>query len=263
MKNNNKNYDEIAFDSIMDKLYKEYDNIVCTNIMDELFVYRPISRHEYKAIMIADIEDYEKQDLICNTCVLYPENYDWEDCIGGIPAELCNEILDKSCVSLEDMGILIEMYREEMLELENQMVCIIAKAFPAYKISEIEKLDTINFTKLFTRAEWTLANLDGLEVNNDVVEIINNALGKTPEVSNESKEETGNNIEENNTEQPKSNRPAMSPEQFKQYQEFCKKFPEFDMRTDYAFTGDKGMSASTVNPAQRVGWGISDRYSSR
>ena len=72
-----------------------------------------------------------------------------------------------------------------------------------------------------------------------------------------------NNIEENNTEQPKSNRPAMSPEQFKQYQEFCKKFPEFDMRTDYAFTGDTGMNVSTVNPAQRVGWGISDRYSSR
>ena len=150
-----------------------------------------------------------------------------------------------------------------MLDVENQILCIITKAFPAYKISEIEKLDTINFTKLFTRAEWTLANLDGLEVNNDVVEIINNALGKTPEVSNESKEETGNTIEENNTEQPKSNRPAMSPEQFKQYQEFCKKFPEFDMRTDYAFTGDTGMNVSTVNPAQRVGWGISDRYSSR
>ncbi len=263
MKTNNKNYDQIAFDSIIDKLSKEYDNIICTNIMDEIFIYRPITRYEYKTIMTADIEDFEKQDLICDTCVLYPENYDWDDCLGGIPSELCNEILDKSCVSLEDMGILLEMYREEMNELENQMVCIISKAFPAYKLDEIEKLDTINFTKLFTRAEWILQNLDGLEVNNDVVELINIALGKTPEASNESIEDTGNNKEENKTEQPKSNRPAMSPEQFRQYQEFCKKFPEFDMSTDYAFTGDTGMSVSTVNPAQRVGWGLSDRYSSR
>ena len=55
----------------------------------------------------------------------------------------------------------------------------------------------------------------------------------------------------------------MSPEQFKQYQEFCKKFPEFDMSTDYAFTGDSSLRFHADNPAERVGWGISDRYSSR
>lgn len=262
MKTNGKDYNQVTFEAVVDKLSKEYDNIICTEIMDEIFIYRPITRYEYKNIMMADIEDYEKQDLICDACVLYPEGYDWNDCIGGIPNELCTEILDKSCVSLEDMGILIEMYREEMQELENQMVCVIAKAFPGYKLEEIEKLDTIQFTKLFTRAEWILGNLDGLEVQTDVVSVINNALGKTKEVINEN---ANNNAEESEEiEQPKkSNRPAMSPEQFKQYQEFCKKFPEFDMRNDYAFTGDMGMTVSTVNPAQRVGWGISDRYSSR
>ena len=98
----------------------------------------------------------------------------------------------------------------------------------------------------------------------DVVEIINNALGKTEEVIEEKKQENNNseNSEEIN-EQPKSNRPAMSPEQFKQYQEFCKKFPEFDMSTDYAFTGDSSLRFHADNPAERVGWGISDRYSSR
>ena len=268
MKTNGKDYNQVAFDVIVEKLSNEYDNIIYTEIMGEIFIYRPITRYEYKNIMMADIEDIEKQDLICDTCVLYPDDYDWDDCIGGIPNELCTEILDKSCVSLEDMGILLEMYREEMHELENQMTCIITKAFPAYKLEEIEKMDTIKFTKLFTRAEWILENLDGLEVNTDVVEVINNALGKSKKAINENKEaeevtaETSD--EEVKTEQPqKSNRPAMSPEQYRQYQEFCKKFPEFDMRTDYAFTGDTGMNASTVNPAQRVGWGISDRYSSR
>ena len=264
MKINNKNYNQLAFDAVVEKLSKEYDSIVCAEIMDEVFIYRPITRSEYRNIMTADIEDYEKQDLICSTCVLYPEEYDWDDCLGGIPNELCTEILDKSCVSLEDTGILLEMYREEMTELENQMVCIIAKAFPAYKLEEIEKLDNIKFTKLFTRAEWILENLDGLEVNMDVVEIINNALDKTEEVIEEKRQENNNseNSEEIN-EQPKSNRPAMSPEQFKQYQEFCKKFPEFDMSTDYAFTGDSSLRFHADNPAERVGWGISDRYSSR
>lgn len=81
---------------------------------------------------------------------MYPDNYDWDDCIGGIPNELCTEILDKSCVSLEDMGILLEMYREEMHELENQMTCIITKAFPAYKLEEIEKwilLSLLNYLR--------------------------------------------------------------------------------------------------------------------
>ena len=93
--NNKKTYDQIAFDTILERLSEQYDSIVCTEIMDEVFIYRPITRYEYRNIMLANLEDAEKQDLICDTCVLYPENYSWDDCIGGIPNELCTEILDK------------------------------------------------------------------------------------------------------------------------------------------------------------------------
>lgn len=266
MKTNSSNsYEAIALDVLINKLTKQYDSLFFVELDEQLFIYRTINRKEYKDILRADIDDLEKQDQICKTCILYPENFNIEDCDGGIPQQLYKEIIEKSCILIEDMILLIEMNREEMDLLDNQMTCVIAEAFPSYKLEEIETMDMMQFIKLFTRAEWILNNFKDYKFNEDIVNLLSSSINNKKEENqnityNEEKDKNENppNIKKEvvNQESNNSNRKQMTTEQYREYQEFCKRFPEFNMASDYAFTGDAGIGFNKDAPALRPGWGI-------
>ena len=254
MKTNNSNYEYLVLENLISKLSKQYDSLYNTTIENQFFIYRPINRKEYKNILNADIDDLEKQDEMVRTCLLYPEDYDLNNCLGGIPEKLYQEIKDKSYLSVEDMIMLIEMNKDEMELLDNQMTCLISAAFPSYKLEDIEKLDMIQFIKLYTRAEWILTNLKDMTINEDVIDILKQSINSNTE---ENEIEENNDLNVSNDENTHtSKRPRMTPEQIKEYKEFCKKFPEFNMATDYGFTGDIGPSYHKEPPAMRPGWGI-------
>lgn len=250
--NTSSSYEAVALDSLISRLTKEYDSFFFTELDDQLFIYKPINRKEYKNILRADVDDLEKQDQVCKTCILYPENFNIDDCDGGIPEQLYKEIIEKSCILLEDMILLIEINREEMELLDNQMSCVISQAFPSYKLEEIESMDMMQFIKLFTRAEWILNNFKDHQFNEDIVNILSSGLEPKEEKVQPVKETYKEEVEE----EAPSNRKQMTPEQYKQYQEFCNKFPEFNMASDYAFTGDTGVGFNRDAPALRPGWGL-------
>lgn len=265
MKTNSSNsYEAIALDALINKLTKQYDSLFFVELDEQLFIYRTINRKEYKDILRADIDDLEKQDQICKTCILYPENFNIDDCDGGIPQQLYKEIIEKSCILIEDMILLIEMNREEMDLLDNQMSCVIAEAFPSYKLEEIESMDMIQFIKLFTRAEWILNNFKDHRFSEDIVNLLSSSISDKKEEKqnityNEEKNESNDKIISPQQQDDKSNRKQMTPEQYREYQEFCKRFPEFNMASDYAFTGDSGIGFNRDAPALRPGWGITKK----
>ena len=259
----------VDLDYLIEESFQKYDAIFFSEIEGILFIYRPLGRKEYKDILNnPNISDFDKQDAICNTVLIHPINFNFDDCIAGIPEQLYQDVIEKSCLDPESMLYLLHMERQETEQLGSEMACIIAEAFPSYTIDEIESWNNFVFMKKFAQAEWILKNIRGVQFSVDVADYLAQIAG----ISNEDliemgiKESTQQNepVAFKDVQEPvKSNSihgetsgKGMSPEQMKAYQDFIRQHPEFAdaMQYDAAFTGMESMTADTTNPALRPGW---------
>lgn len=88
--------------STIDIWKKQYskEKIFHTQILEKHFVFRTLNRFEYKQIVaIENIDALYREEIICNTCVLWPSKYDFkamaaED--GGYPSTLAQIIMENS-----------------------------------------------------------------------------------------------------------------------------------------------------------------------
>lgn len=148
---------QVDYMSLINDLQDEYGTIYWNTLDDQVFIYRPLGRLEYKQLLNSEVSDIEKEDVICQACLLYPENFDFNDCLAGIPTELSRLILKNSFLdSLESKQLIVNYHRAEMQQFDNQITCIISEAFPNLDIEEIESWDMAKTAKYLSRAEWKL-----------------------------------------------------------------------------------------------------------
>lgn len=247
---------EVNLDEVISTLYKEHETLYFSEIGGQLFIYKPLPRNKYKAILSnEELNALEQEDAICKAALLWPEDYDFDNCFAGIPGTLYKEILTKSFLShTDDMIYLIEAHREESQELDSQMSCIISEAFPNYTMEEIEAWDMIKFTRMFAKSEWKLKNLRNMELNTDVSEFLQtlNVDGsEEAPVSNNTVEVPQQKVEE---EVLPNGKKKMTPEMERAYREAVAKFPEINWSADAMFTGYDTQTVDTVAPALRSGW---------
>lgn len=147
------------------ELKDKHRNVFMEQIDSQVFFYRSIGRKEYRLVIEdKDMNDFQKENVICDICVLWPQGYDWNECDAGIPGKLVEAIRKNSFLdSIESRGNLLSYYRSEMYDLDNQITCMINEAFPQFDIEEIEEWDVEKTTKYLSRAEWKLHNLRGLQ----------------------------------------------------------------------------------------------------
>ena len=272
---NDSNKQTIDLDSLIEDAFQKYSAVFFSEIDGQLFSYRPLGRKEYKDIATNNnLDEWSKQDAIVMAALIYPENFDLENCPAGIPDQLCSDIIEKSCLDPESMLYLLHMNRQEADQLGSEMSCIIAEAFPSYSLDEIESWTNFKFMKVYAQAEWVLKNIRGVEFKFDIVDY----LAEIADVSTEELVEMG--IKQQQAEpqpfvprqgqqaakpmpapsapqsQANGNNGKMTPEQMRAYQEFVRQHPEFAdaMQYDSAFTGFNTQTADTVNPALRPGW---------
>jgi hypothetical protein len=145
-------------------LQEDNRNVFVYQADTEVFFYRPLGRSEYKKIAKDErFTDFDREELFCQVCTLYPENYDFEDCDAGIPTELAKQIMKNSLLDSADRrSNVTEFFRQEMYDLDNQITCIINEAFPQFDIEDIDSWDVEKTAKYLSRAEWKLHNLRGL-----------------------------------------------------------------------------------------------------
>ena len=249
-------------DALIEKAFKEHEAVLFSEIEEELFIYRPLGRKEYKDILSNDnLDDYEKQDAICKTVLLYPEDFDFDECVAGIPDQLFADIMEKSCLDPESMFYLLNMNREECEQLGSEMTCIIAEVFPSYKIDEIESWNNFKFMRIYAKAEWILTNIRGIEFGLDIGDYLAKLAGITDEELQNMGLKEGPVQQQQQNAEPKdmyneSSGKGMSAEQMAAYQEFIKQHPEFAdaMQYDSAFTGMESQTMNTIAPANRPGW---------
>ena len=250
---------ELDFDNLVKDLIAQYGTIFFANIDNNFFIYKPLSRKDYKAIVENnELTNIEKEDEVCAMTILWPEDIDWDDIEAGIPSKLYEEILKNSFLdSPESIAHLIDIYREELETLDTQLSCIISEAFPNYDIEEIENWDMIKFCKIFSRAEWKLKNLRNLDSMKDVTEYLRNI---DVDGNNEYEEDTVQQVNtqpqtqqpiQNNSNKVKVGNREMTEDEYRQYLEFQKMYPEIAWDADAMFTGYESQSVSTVPVALR------------
>ena len=206
-------------------LMGKHRNVFIDEIGDTVFIYRALSRAEYRKTM-ADkrLEEADKEEVICETCVLYPEGFDFEDCLAGIPSCLHRQIIENSCLSPQAAVGLLMGYRTEMWDLDEQATCIINEAFPQFDIEEIEDWDMEKTMKYLSRAEWKLSNLRGAKIDPNA--FIKAALGeKTQEEPEEKQEVKTQELQSSG----KKTKEKMTPEKLA---ELKQKFPDINWEND-------------------------------
>ena len=206
-------------------LQDEHGIIFMEQIEGELFIYKPIGRRDWSDVCSnAELNDYEKEEVICTLCTLYPKNYDFENCVAGIPTSLYKKIIDNSSLKLDDMINTLAYYRDDMETLNNKMTCIINEAFPNHDLEEIENWGIDKTIKYFTRAEWKLAALRKINFDEDIMDILNNAYNSN---ENKNPEET---LPSETSELTNSKK--LTPEKLRELQQ---KFPEIDWANDSSY----------------------------
>lgn len=250
---------EADFDAIVKDLMSKHEVIFFADIGDYNFIYRPLNRKEYRTIVLnTQLQEIEKEDEIIEATLLYPENIDLDEIEAGIPSLLYEQILDNSFLRADQILNLLNAFREELKEIDSQMTCIIAEAFPNYKIEEIEKWDMIKFCKMFTKAEYNLTTFRNLELQNDLVDFLKANIEENYDEENNEEEYNKEEVTVQNkkhysdgSKKIKLGSREMTQEEYNQYLEFKQKYPDIDWDADAMFTGYNSMSASTVPVALR------------
>lgn len=79
---------------------KMYGDVFMFELGRQRYVWRTINRYEYKEIVaVANTDPLMREEMICETCVLFPESYTFEEMAngnGGVPAALSEAIMEKS-----------------------------------------------------------------------------------------------------------------------------------------------------------------------
>lgn len=81
------------------KQYELYD-IFVVEVLEEMFVCRTLNRYEYKQLIVMeDTDALQREEIICNTTVLFPEDLHWGELASmkaGIPSTLSEIVMEKS-----------------------------------------------------------------------------------------------------------------------------------------------------------------------
>lgn len=168
---------------IFAQLIEDHEEVFPVEVDGEQFICKPLGRKDWIDVMSNDaLNNLAKEEIICNSAVLYPKNYDFSNCAAGIPSTLAEYIVAKSHFGANELNErirLMSQYRKEMYHLDHQMTCIICEAFPSFTIEEVENWSLEKSIKYMTRAEWILQNLHGLNFESDPLESLAEMQAKT------------------------------------------------------------------------------------
>lgn len=137
--------------------------ILYVRFLDNDFIFRSLTRKEYKYLLQSGLSQMDMEDSICNTACLYPEDYDFTVCgFAGLNEYVANIIKDISDFS-NIRSILNEYHKyKEMDNLETQCMDLIKAFIPEYTYEEMEEWTWEKLMQITVRAE-KVAALRGFE----------------------------------------------------------------------------------------------------
>ena len=244
------------------RLQQDYSSLYTYQFDDQVFIYRPVGRKEYKDLYLnEEWDNVTKEEVLCQMCVLYPENFDFENCDeAGLPTALADQIIKNSYLSVERRDKVLNYFRQEMYDLDNQMTCVIMEAFPDLEMDSVENWDIETTCRYYSRAEWILHNLRGVPIKDSDPNAT--YLGApeedrpfTEELSSDTMQSSAAQNPMDNYGKPKAKRgnTQLTPEKLRELKE---KFPTIDWEHDDGMFGPEGLTnqpdIDTTAPALRT-----------
>jgi len=243
-------------------LRQDHKTLYTYQFGDDVFIYRPIGRKEYKDLYLNNrIDDVTKEEVLCQICVLYPPDYDFEDCEeAGLPTTLASEIIKNSYLAPERRERVLNYFRQDMYDLDNQMTCVILEAFPSLDMETVENWDIETTCKYYARAEWTLHNLHGLQIqerdpNASFYGMPQDMKPQTEELEPDTIRSKASQSDVSHDGKPKQKKgnTTLTPEKLR---ELKAKYPNIDWEHDDGMAGVEGMlsqpTEDTTSPALRT-----------
>lgn len=127
------------------------------------FVFRTLTRKEYKYIMASNSNRMDMEDAICNTACLFPEGYEFMECgFAGFSSYVAPIIEEQSGVV--NIQIVLDEYRKvkEYNTLETQCMDLIKAFIPEYTYEQMEEWTWQKLMSMTVRAE-KVAELKGFD----------------------------------------------------------------------------------------------------
>lgn len=160
------NKKDIQIDITTLNYYKDLYNghkIIYVRFLDNDFVFRTLTRKEYKYIVQSSTSKYEIEDKICNTTCVYPEEYDFEDCGFAGLNEYVAEIIQELSGFNNIQSVLNEYEQiKNNYNLEMQCMDLIKAFIPEYTYEEMEDWSWQKLMETTVRAE-RVAKLKGFD----------------------------------------------------------------------------------------------------
>ena len=158
--------DKIQVDLSLLNYYKDLYNghkIIYVRFLDEDFIFRTLTRKEYKYILQTNDGKYNTEDAICNTSCLYPEEYDFTECGFAGLVEYASENIIKQSGLLDIQDVLSEYKQyKDYSNLEIQCMDLIKAFIPEYTYEEMEEWTWSKLMYMTVRAE-SIATLKGFD----------------------------------------------------------------------------------------------------
>lgn len=150
-----------------DELSQQYDDIQITDIRGRFFIWRPLSRREYRYIRQLDMGPGKEEELVCALCVLWPADYDWANPEkAGYPTTVCNDILYYSgFLSWEETKKFLAEQEAELETFSGMIDPVISAAFSSIRPEEPQEWTMRHALWVFARAKWVLENIYGRPIN--------------------------------------------------------------------------------------------------
>jgi hypothetical protein len=137
--------------------------IIYVRFLDTDFIFRTLTRKEYKYIMQSESNQMDIEDSICNTCCIYPEDYEFKTCGFAGLNEYAADVIE-TVSGLRDIQHPLNEYRQikEFSNLEIQCMDLIKAFIPEYTYEEMEEWTWSKLMYMTVRAE-KVAELKGFD----------------------------------------------------------------------------------------------------
>lgn len=158
--------EHVDYRAIRDEWVRKYREVYVTEYDEVAFVWRPLSRAEFRNIAKTIEVPEEQFDEICRLCLLDPVIEDFDELPAGIPEALSKEILYKSGYG-EDNPLMKKYefdFDQEMQMFEHQVSCVVKFAFPDLSLEEIESWGLEKTMWYYSRAKWMLETFRGIKL---------------------------------------------------------------------------------------------------
>lgn len=140
----------------------QYENVFAANFKDQQFIFRELTRKEYRRIVDETFGDtYTYEETICQTAVLYPEDYDFSvRGRAGLAKTLAVEIVETSGFGHPDQQIqMLNYFRSDMQNFDSQAETVIQLVFPNISEDEMQDWTQEKLMRRLARAEWVMKEI--------------------------------------------------------------------------------------------------------